>query len=89
MIQLLGAGQSIQIDYNDPRYARAASEILRRHDNGEPEANITGAVHDFLILTGLVRSDEIVEENPPALKWLHCIRDRIAMGLTVLIWLWQ
>ena len=57
---------SIQIDNNDPRYAQAAAEILRRHDNGEPEANITSAVRDFLIVTGLVRADEIVEENPPA-----------------------
>ena len=57
---------SVQIDYNDPRYAQAAAEILRRHDNGEPEANITSAVRDFLIVTGLVRGDEIVEENPPA-----------------------
>ena len=55
-----------QIDYNDPRYAQAAAEILRRHDNGEPEANITSAVRDFLIVTGLVMPDEIVEENPPA-----------------------
>ena len=57
---------SIQIDYNDTRYAQAAAEILRRHDSGEPEANITSAVRDFLIVTGLVRGDEIVEENPPA-----------------------
>ena len=57
---------SIQIDYNDARYAQAAAEILRRHENGEPEANITSAVRDFLIVTGLVRADEIVEENPPA-----------------------
>ena len=57
---------SVQIDYNDTRYAQAAAEILRRHDNGEPEANITSAVRDFLIVTGLVRGDEIVEENPPA-----------------------
>ena len=28
---------SIQIDYNEPRYAQAAAEILRRHDSGEPE----------------------------------------------------
>ncbi len=55
-----------QIDYNDPRYAQAAAEILRRHENGEPEANITSAVRDFLIVTGLVMPDEIVEENPPA-----------------------
>ena len=57
---------SIQIDYNDPRYGQAATEILRRHDKGEPEANITSAVRDFLLVTGLVRADEIVEENPPA-----------------------
>ena len=57
---------SDQIDYTDPRYAQAAAEILRRHDSGEPEANITSAVRDFLIVTGLVRADEIVEENPPA-----------------------
>ena len=55
-----------QIDYNDPRYAQAAAEILRRHDNGEPEANITSAVRDFLILTGLASGEEMVEENPPA-----------------------
>ena len=55
-----------QIDYNDPRYAHAAAEILRRHDNGEPEANITSAVRDFLIFTGLASGEEMVEENPPA-----------------------
>ena len=55
-----------QIDYNDPRYAQAAAEILRRHDAGEPEANITTAVRDFLVVTGLVRADEIVEEESPA-----------------------
>ena len=57
---------AIQIDYNDPRYAKAAAEILRRHDAGEPEANITSAVRDFLILTGLASGEEMVEENPPA-----------------------
>ena len=56
----------VHIDYNDPSYAEAAAEILRRHDNAEPEANITSAVRDFLITTGLVRPSEIVEENPPA-----------------------
>ena len=54
------------IDYNNPDCAKAAAEILRRHDNGEPEANITSATRDFLILTGLASGDEIVEENPPA-----------------------
>ena len=56
----------VHIDPNDPRYADAAAEILRRHDSNEPEANITSAVLDFLILTGLARSEEIAEENPPS-----------------------
>ena len=55
-----------QIDYNDPKYAAAAAEILRRYDNFEPEANITSAVRRFLTLTGLAKSEEIVEEAPPA-----------------------
>ena len=54
------------LDYNDPASLAAASELLRRHDLEEPEANITSAVRDFLIATRLARSDEIVEENPPA-----------------------
>ena len=54
------------LDTDDPKYAESAAEILRRHDNNEPEANITSAVRDFLTLTGLVKSDEINEENPPS-----------------------
>ena len=57
---------SVHIDTNDPRYEKAATEILRRHDNGEPEANITSAVRNFLTATGLIKDEEIVEENPPA-----------------------
>ena len=53
------------IDYNDPACIGAAAEMLRRHDLGEPEANITSAVRDFLIATRLARSDEIVEETHP------------------------
>ena len=56
----------VHIDPNNHRYADAAAEILRRHDSNEPEANITSAVRDFLILTGLARSEEITEENPPS-----------------------
>ena len=47
-------------------YEGLAREILRRHENAEPEANITSAVRDFLIGAGLARADQIVEENPPA-----------------------
>ena len=34
--------------------------------SGELEANITSAVRNFLTVTGLVKDEEIVEENPPA-----------------------
>ena len=57
---------ALHLDLTDPRYREAAAEILRRHDAFELEANITTAVRDFLILTGLARSDEIGEENPPS-----------------------
>ena len=57
---------SMQIDPNDAHCAETAAEILRRHNGGEPEANITTAVRNFLTATGLVRDEEIVEENPPA-----------------------
>ncbi len=56
----------VHIDFNDPKHRAAAAEILRRHDRGEPEANITSAVRNFLTSTGLVRHDDIVEEDPPA-----------------------
>ena len=54
------------IDIEDPGYREAAVEIVRRHEEGGAEANITSAVRDFLTLTGLVRRDEIAEENPPS-----------------------
>ena len=57
---------TIHIDIDDPKYRAAAAEILRRHDGNEAEANITSAVRDFLILTGLVRSEEMREEDPPS-----------------------
>ena len=56
----------VHIDPNDPKYRNAAAEILRRHTDGEPEANITSAVRNFLTVTGLVQDDEVVEEAPPA-----------------------
>ena len=54
-----------QLDYEDPRYSASAAEILRRYDSADAEANITSAVRDFLILTGLADADEISEENAP------------------------
>ena len=57
---------SPHINPNDPKSKKAAAEILRRHDIGAPEANITTAVRDFLTVSGLVKADEIEQENPPA-----------------------
>ena len=54
------------IDPNNSQCAQAAQAILTRHNNAEPEANITSAVRDFLILTSLAKPDEINEENPPS-----------------------
>ena len=48
------------------RFSDLAADILRRHDNREPEANITSAVRDFLINSGLVRASDVQEENPPS-----------------------
>ncbi len=53
------------IDYDDPIYAERAAAILRRHERGDPEANITSAVRDFLIATQLATPEEIVEEVHP------------------------
>ena len=53
-------------DIDNPTFKQLAAAILRRHDYGEPEANITSAIRDFLIETRLAKSDEIVEENPPS-----------------------
>ncbi len=55
------------LDYDNPKYRRAAAEILRRHNKFDPEANITAAVRDFLILTRLAKNDEIALEQHPAL----------------------
>ena len=54
------------LDFNDPKYASAAAYILDRHNHNEPEANITSAVRDFLVLTNLSQAEEIKEENPPS-----------------------
>ena len=55
-----------QLKPDDPAASDAAAEILRRHELGQPEANITSAVRDFLVAAGLAKSEEIVEEHPPS-----------------------
>ena len=51
---------------DEARCREAAAEMLRRHVNYEPEANITSAVRNFLTTTGLVESGMIAEETRPA-----------------------
>ena len=53
-------------DINNPSNKEYARAILQRHESGEAEANITSAVRDFLIATGLAKREQIVEENPPS-----------------------
>ena len=53
-------------DDSGARYADLAEAILRRHERGEAEANITSAVRDFLIGAGLAQADEIEEEVHPS-----------------------
>ena len=55
----------MNLHHEHPVYKQAAGRILRRHENYEAEANITSAIRDFLIETGLANAEEIVEENPP------------------------
>ncbi len=54
-----------QIDLGDSRFPELAEAILRRHERGDAEANITSAVRDFLIATQLASADEIIEEVHP------------------------
>jgi len=52
----------------DPRYPPLAAAILQhheRHERREAEANITSAVRDFVIATGLATADEGSEEVDP------------------------
>ena len=57
---------SSQIDYGDTRFAELAADILRRHDDYATEAEVTSAVRNFLVQTGLAKESEIRQENPPA-----------------------
>ncbi|MCY4474346.1 MAG: N-6 DNA methylase [Chloroflexi bacterium] len=58
--------ETMVLSYDDPNCKAAAAEILRRHEEGAAEANITSAVRDFLVVAGLAKVDEMVEENPPS-----------------------
>ncbi len=53
------------INYDEPKYAESARRILQRHSSNANETNITSAVRDFLIETGLADKEDIHEEIPP------------------------
>ena len=55
-----------QLKPNDPIANAAAAELLRRHNTNRTEAEVTSAVRDFLVATGLAKPEEIEEENPPS-----------------------
>ena len=48
----------MDVEKDTAQFSDLAADILRRHDNREPEANITSAVRDFLINSGLVRAED-------------------------------
>ena len=54
------------LSYDNAECREVAAEILRRHENGEAEANITSQIRQFLVRTGLVESSDIREEISPA-----------------------
>ena len=66
------------LDPDDPRCRQAAAELLRRHNLFEAEANITSAVRDFLLITGLAQPDQIHEEQAPASGSPHAV-DLVAL----------
>ena len=55
----------MDVEKDTAQFSDLAADILRRHDDRDTEANITSAVRDFLINSGLVRAEDIQEEDPP------------------------
>ena len=58
--------EAMTIRHDDAQCGEIAAELLRRHGELQEEANITSAIRDFLLRTGLVESSEIREEISPA-----------------------
>ncbi len=66
---VMGAGRIIEVMTlrpDDPECGAVASELLRRHEELQAEANITSQIREFLVRTGLVESSDIREEISPA-----------------------
>ncbi len=58
--------EAMTIRHDDVHCREIAAELLRRHGELQAEANITSAIREFLVRTGLVESSEIREEISPA-----------------------
>ena len=56
------------IDTRDPKYRKVAKRLLWVYDHPNAEADVTSAIRDFLVVTGLANPDEIREESHPALE---------------------
>ncbi len=54
------------VSYDNAECKAVAVELLRRHGELQPEANITSQIREFLVRTGLVESGDIREEVAPA-----------------------
>ena len=58
--------EAMTIRHDDAHCREIAAELLRRHEDMQPEANITSGIREFLVRTGLVESSDIREEIAPA-----------------------
>ena len=54
------------LSYDNAECRAVADELLTRHTQLQPEANITSQIREFLVRTGLVESGDIREEVAPA-----------------------
>ena len=58
--------EAMTIRHDDAHCREIAAELLWRHEDMQPEANITSGIREFLVRTGLVESSDIREEIAPA-----------------------
>ena len=62
----MGFSVTAHLDLDNPApYVDAAENLLARYKEFETEADVTSAVRDFLVVSGLATSGEIKEEHPP------------------------
>ena len=65
----MGFSVTAHLDLDNPApYVAAAENLLTRYKEFETEADVTSAVRDFLVVSGLATSGEIKEEHPPVAR---------------------